>query len=231
MRDDFPKTVLESLAKRVGNRCSNQGCGKLTSGPHTEDNKSLNVGVAAHITAASSGGPRYDTSLSSDERKSIVNGIWLCQSCAKLVDNDKERYTAALLAEWKTSAEQRALKEIESPRPFHARQDSFSIATHIGTVESVNTTHCVRHGRPMAPAWLRSSPSRMCSEWLAERLMNNADLQLFFDPKWCDGIWFVADLQSGDGVVINLQQLADLMPPSPTTTTTPESTVKSEVND
>lgn len=221
MRDDFPKPVLEILAKRVGYRCSNPGCGTLTSGPHTEDSKSLNVGVAAHITAASSGGPRYESSLSPEERKGVGNGIWLCQSCAKLVDNDEKRYTAALLAEWRNAAEQGALREIESPRRFRVRQDSFCVATHNGTVEEINTTHCERHGRPMAPAWLNSNPSRMCSEWLAERLMNNADLQLFFDSKWCGGIWFVADLQVGDGVVINLHQLADLMPPSPTTTTTP----------
>ena len=55
MRDDFPRPVVETLAKRVGNRCSNPGCRKLTSGPHTEDEKVLNVGVAAHVTAAASG--------------------------------------------------------------------------------------------------------------------------------------------------------------------------------
>ena len=82
MRDDFPRIVVETLAKRVGNRCSNPGCRKLTSGPHTDDEKSLNVGVAAHVTAASAGGPRYDASLTAEERKDIGNGIWLCQSCA-----------------------------------------------------------------------------------------------------------------------------------------------------
>jgi hypothetical protein len=114
MRDDFPKPVVETLAKRVGNRCSNPGCRKRTSGPHTEDDKALNVGVAAHITAASPGGPRYDASLTQEERKGIGNGIWLCQSCAKLVDNDESRYTKALLVKWKQDAEQDALREIES---------------------------------------------------------------------------------------------------------------------
>ncbi len=82
MRDEFPKPVADTLTKRVGNRCSNPDCRKRTSGPHTEDDKALNVGVAAHITAASPGGPRFDSSLTSDERKGIGNGIWLCQSCA-----------------------------------------------------------------------------------------------------------------------------------------------------
>ncbi len=115
MRDDFPRAVVETLAKRVGNRCSNPGCRKLTSGPHTECEKVLNVGVAAHVTAASPGGPRYDASLTSEGRKGIGNGIWLCQSCAKLVDNDETRYTKELLTRWKCDAEQEALREIESP--------------------------------------------------------------------------------------------------------------------
>jgi hypothetical protein len=114
MRDDFQRPVVETLAKRVGNRCSNPSCRKRTSGPHTEDDKALNVGVAAHITAASRGGPRYDASLTQEERKSIGNGIWLCQSCAKLVDNDEARYTKLELIQWKQNAEQEALREIES---------------------------------------------------------------------------------------------------------------------
>lgn len=53
VRDDFPRPVLETLAKRVGCRCSNPSCRKLTSGPHTDEAKAVNVGVAGHITAAS----------------------------------------------------------------------------------------------------------------------------------------------------------------------------------
>ena len=60
MRDEFPKPVVETLAKRVGNRCSNPACRKRTSGPHTDDNKALNVGVAATLPPLLSGGPRYD---------------------------------------------------------------------------------------------------------------------------------------------------------------------------
>jgi hypothetical protein len=114
MRDDFPRPVVETLAKRVGNHCSNPACRKRTSGPHKEDNKALNVGVAAHITAASPGGPRFDPSLTQEERKGIGNGVWLCQSCAKLVDNDEARYTKEMLLQWKQDAEQEALREIEA---------------------------------------------------------------------------------------------------------------------
>jgi hypothetical protein len=88
LRDNFSPKTKDLLAKRVGYRCSNPSCRKLTSGPHEDVMKAVNVGVAAHITAAASGGPRYDKSLSSEQRKLIDNGVWLCQNCAKLVDND-----------------------------------------------------------------------------------------------------------------------------------------------
>jgi hypothetical protein len=114
MRDDFPRATIEVLAKRVGQRCSNPTCRKATSGPHSEPSKSVLVGVAAHITAASPGGPRYDPTLSSDDRRDIGNGIWLCQSCAKLVDDDVARYTAGLLLRWRQEAETEALRQIES---------------------------------------------------------------------------------------------------------------------
>jgi hypothetical protein len=114
MRDDFPRPVIEMLAKRVGLRCSNPSCRQLTSGPHTDQMKALNVGVAGHVTAAAPGGPRYDESLTPEQRMSIDNGIWLCQFCGKLVDNDVIRYPATLLRRWREQAEQAALKEIES---------------------------------------------------------------------------------------------------------------------
>src|SRR5882724_4419608 len=91
MRDDFPIPVVETLAKRVGNRCSNPACRKRISGPHADDDKALNVGVAAHVTAAFVGGPRHDPSIGLADRKGIGNSIWLCQSCAKLVDNDEAK--------------------------------------------------------------------------------------------------------------------------------------------
>jgi len=86
---------------------------KTTTGPRTESPYIINIGVGAHITAASSGGPRYDVSLSSQQRESPENGIWLCQNCAKLIDNDPERYPAKVLREWKAKAEASALAELE----------------------------------------------------------------------------------------------------------------------
>ena len=119
-RDEFSKQTQDTLAKRVGVRCSNPMCRKLTTGPRTESHHIVNIGVGAHITAASLGGPRYDPSLTQEQRQSPENGIWLCQNCAKLVDNDPLRYPEQLLRAWKTQAEASALAALEGraePQP------------------------------------------------------------------------------------------------------------------
>jgi hypothetical protein len=54
--------------------------------------------------------------MTPEQRRSIENGIWLCQTCAKLVDNDETRYPAPLLREWKRIAEERAIRAIEEGR-------------------------------------------------------------------------------------------------------------------
>ena len=113
-RDDFSLKTKDLLARRVGMRCSNPNCRQPTSGPRIDPQKSLNVGAAAHITAASGGGPRRDGSLSKEARQSGDNGIWLCQTCAKLVDNDAQRYSESLLREWKRLSEEAARLDIES---------------------------------------------------------------------------------------------------------------------
>jgi hypothetical protein len=101
VRDDFDANTKQTLARRVGFRCSNPNCRKMTSGPQVDPTKSVNIGVAAHISAASPGGKRYDSRMSTQERKSIDNGMWLCQNCAKLIDSDEKRYSVDLLNDWK----------------------------------------------------------------------------------------------------------------------------------
>jgi hypothetical protein len=116
MRDDFPVPVKEALAKRVSQRCSNPGCRQSTSGPHDDPAKAINVGVAAHIAAASSGGPRFDASMKGDQRSAIENGIWLCQTCAKLIDSDPAYYTPEVVRAWRTLAEASSRRDLEQRR-------------------------------------------------------------------------------------------------------------------
>lgn len=103
-RDNFTYAVKNKLAKRVVYVCSNPNCRKLTIGPDS-GNGINNIGVAAHICAAAPGGPRYDENMSEEERKGIDNGIWLCQSCAKLIDSDEDKYTVQLIKSWKEQTE------------------------------------------------------------------------------------------------------------------------------
>jgi hypothetical protein len=112
MSDDFSETVKRVLASRVGNQCSRPGCRALTSGPKEDPAKAVNVGVAAHITAASPGGPRYDPGLLPEERSGPENGIWLCQNDAKLIDNDAARFTVDVLKKWKRDAEAEASSRV-----------------------------------------------------------------------------------------------------------------------
>jgi hypothetical protein len=116
MRDDFTEDVKRTLGHRVGLHCSNPCCQQSTSGPSEASKAVTNVGVAAHITAASPGGPRYDASLIPEQRGAIENGVWLCQKCGKAVDDDPVTYTCEVLRDWKSQAEARAREAIEGRR-------------------------------------------------------------------------------------------------------------------
>lgn len=104
-RDDFPRNVRLTLAIRAAHFCSNPECIKLTAGPHSDENKSLSTGHAAHIHAASPGGPRYLARQSPEQRKRASNGIWLCRVCGDLVDKDPSQYTVKTLRGWKRTHE------------------------------------------------------------------------------------------------------------------------------
>jgi hypothetical protein len=112
-RDDFSQPTKDALARRAAFMCSKPDCRALTIGPSLEsDSDVAGVGVAAHIAGAAERGPRYDESMSATERSSIKNGIWLCATHATLVDRDTERFTPAILHEWKNQHEAFVLARI-----------------------------------------------------------------------------------------------------------------------
>ena len=103
-RDDFNKSARTSIGKQAGWHCSYPGCRRPTEGSNSEGDGEISIGVAAHICAAAPGGPRYNREMSSETRKSASNGIWPCQTHAKLIDSKDPMFTVALLHEWKQSA-------------------------------------------------------------------------------------------------------------------------------
>src|SRR5437879_12989315 len=110
---DFGESVKRVLAARAGYICSNPECRALTSGHQENPTKAVNGGVAVHIMAASAGGPRYDVTLSPEQRSAPSNG---CQNCAKLIDND--RFSLELLTRWRADAENEARSRIRKSTDF-----------------------------------------------------------------------------------------------------------------
>ena len=108
-RDNFTPDTIRRAAGRVGYRCSFPNCPNTTIGASMENTRKTSItGVAAHICAAAEGGPRYDKNMTPDERKSVENCIWMCQTHAKLIDTDTSTYSAELLRKWKADAEKNA---------------------------------------------------------------------------------------------------------------------------
>lgn len=105
MRDNFSTPVRRTLAQRAAYFCSNPRCLKLTIGPHSDKDKALISGHAAHIRAASQNGPRYDPSQTPQQRRSIDNAIWMCRECGVIADGDADRFTVDELARWKADHE------------------------------------------------------------------------------------------------------------------------------
>jgi hypothetical protein len=87
--------------------CSNPDCRCQTVAPASEDEeRCVFLGKAAHIAAASAGGPRYVPTMSPQQRSAITNAIFLCSNCADLVDkNGGMDFPAELLITWKTEHE------------------------------------------------------------------------------------------------------------------------------
>ena len=102
---DFIQKTKEILAKRAGQICSNPECRNPTSGPHSEDDKAINLGEAAHIRAARRSQARFDQNMTDHERSNIRNGIWLCRKCARKIDLDERKYTVEVLHVWKKEHE------------------------------------------------------------------------------------------------------------------------------
>jgi hypothetical protein len=105
IRDNFPKPVVDALGKRAAFICSNPDCRAQTLAPSdTEPSKYLYIGKAAHIHAASEGGPRYSAGMSAEKRAGIENAIFLCSGCAEMIDkNNGVDFPEEVLREWKAA--------------------------------------------------------------------------------------------------------------------------------
>ena len=142
-RDDFPKPVVDVLAKRAAFICSNPDCRALTVAPSEQDDtKFLYIGKAAHICAAAEGGPRYDATMSPEDRKSASNGIFLCSNCADMIDkNNGFDFPVDRLQAWKNDHEKWVAanlnKQQAAPQPSAVTFNVMSVGQQGGITAGV----------------------------------------------------------------------------------------------
>lgn len=99
-RADFTAVTVKAIAFEAHLFCSNPTCCRFTS-YSTSSGKARAIAEAAHINAASTGGPRPSVKSNEDYLKSAANGIWLCKLCHDRIDKDPSLYSEAELHQWK----------------------------------------------------------------------------------------------------------------------------------
>ena len=101
--------TVSLLERRAGGKCSI--CERTTLGlaAGRDSNQNCSIGEAAHIYAASKGGPRFEMPQDCTfERNSAKNRIWLCRTCHGIIDRREDKYTADVLMSIKDVAGKKA---------------------------------------------------------------------------------------------------------------------------
>jgi hypothetical protein len=189
-RDDFSAATVRDLARRASYICSNPQCHNLTIGPASNDlEKIVFLGKAAHITAASPLGARYDPLLTAGDRRDIKNGIFLCPGCADKIDKNKgQDYPIDLLHKWKRDHENWVAKNLN--KSIHSLVDLRAPSLHL-TFDNGPTT-CEIEKRRVGDEWVKQKGE------LSNRIVrvdlrlansgsgpaNDIDVILGLDPKF-----------------------------------------------
>ncbi|WP_421198375.1 hypothetical protein [Aeromonas enteropelogenes] len=144
-RDDFSSETIRIIKGMAGDVCSMPQCRVITGGAKLLRDNTFSIGVAAHICAASPGGPRYDSKMTKEQRKNYKNGIWLCQTHARMIDVDPSRFPVDMLISWKNDAEQWSMSSVGQKLITQLEHDKAvrvavgrSIAELLGGGDSIN---------------------------------------------------------------------------------------------
>ncbi|KAA0959973.1 hypothetical protein FQ142_14010 [Microbacterium sp. ANT_H45B] len=86
----------------------------MTIDPKTEGDRPKAIGKVAHIAAASPGGPRYDPRMTSAERGSAENLMYLCGPHHDAVDTQLGHHTREFLVEAKLAHEAAVERAVRS---------------------------------------------------------------------------------------------------------------------
>lgn len=93
MRTAPTLTTIKKLFANSGGVCAFPGCSVRL----IDDETGVNLGEMCHISAASPSGPRYDKSMTDDERNSDKNLIIFCATHHSLIDKSPGIYTTEKL--------------------------------------------------------------------------------------------------------------------------------------
>lgn len=96
----YSPTQLKPLISLTRNECEYSGCDfKLVV-------NDIFLGEIAHISALSRGGPRYDSTMTNEERNSNKNLMVVCKNHHGMIDADVQNHPTALLQKMKLEHEQ-----------------------------------------------------------------------------------------------------------------------------
>lgn len=111
-RDEFREKTKQQTAKRAGYLCSDPSCRRATYGATSDGNSEMNFGEACHICAAAPKGPRYDATMTREERRGASNCIWMCDIHGSAIDTHDPKFTVDILKEWKAQAEKDSWRRV-----------------------------------------------------------------------------------------------------------------------
>jgi hypothetical protein len=138
MSSSIPSKQMKLLLKRSGNRCAFPECRELLSADATNFDDAVNLEEMAHIAGEKSGikgknnaSARYDPNMTDEQRNNYENLICLCRKHHRLIDEQENTYSVALLLQMKANHEawvQQALSQAMTEVDF---QESEEVTKHL----------------------------------------------------------------------------------------------------
>ncbi len=140
----------------------------------------VNVGIAAHITAASPGGARYDPNCTDEKRRSESNGIWVCRKHGTEINVVSSTYSVEALRGLRDIRERIARNDLQ--RQSTADDDSSTaliefpyVETELRLIEIISpqpynystasSLHNLLAESPVGPGVLELVPEVIISIW------------------------------------------------------------------
>lgn len=114
-RGPVPRAQEKVVIARSGNKCAYPGCVlELTVDPYNKEDQPKATGKVAHIAGASPNGPRYDPDMSTAERGSANNLIYLCGTHHDAIDAQLHHHTREFLTDAKQNHEQAVARAVRT---------------------------------------------------------------------------------------------------------------------